>query len=324
VSEGASEVYDGAAEAYDKGGVSGVVAKGITGLAGLENKALHGVVGAGVEFAQEHGVISEDTGQTIMHVEEAVEGVNTGIAGLEAGMAKMYVDPLGTFSDMGKAMGSAYDKAGGGAEGVLDAVNTVNPAYHAMVAVDKAYDAAERGDYKAMAEQGTNAVAGVLGTVGMAELGAGLADAALGGEGAAAAGAGAEGEAGAAGGAEGGGTKESPWEGVEKQGEAIENTRGELVGKTEEHHIFPQELEEYFESRQPNGIDIDEHVTAIDREVHKIVHGKGGFFEDYNTEWREWKEANPNATEQQVFEQAGKMMDKYGLSLGTKLKKYRK
>jgi hypothetical protein len=114
----------------------------------------------------------------------------------------------------------------------------------------------------------------------------------------------------------------SVWDGVERQGTAMEKTRGMPVGKPEEHHVFPQKFKEYFTNEaMGRKIDIDKYVLPIDREVHKITHGKGGFFDDFNAQWADWITKNPNATEQQVFEQAGKMMDHFGLSLG-KIKNY--
>jgi RHS repeat-associated protein len=116
-------------------------------------------------------------------------------------------------------------------------------------------------------------------------------------------------------------SKPSVWERVDKLGEAVSKTRGGLVGKIEEHHIFPQTLTTYFENA---GIDVDEYVVAIDQEIHKVGQGKGGFFENWNKTWKDWISKNPNATPEQIFEQAGKMMDDYGLSLGKPLKEYRK
>ena len=112
----------------------------------------------------------------------------------------------------------------------------------------------------------------------------------------------------------------SAWAGVEKQGEAINETRGDLVGKDEEHHVFPQKYKNYFQSK---GINIDEYVVRIDREEHKVAHGKGNFFENWNSHWGKWIEQNPNASSQSVFEQAGKMMDEYGLSFSN-VKNYKK
>jgi hypothetical protein len=105
---------------------------------------------------------------------------------------------------------------------------------------------------------------------------------------------------------------------------AIEKTRGVPVGKAEEHHVFPKKFKEYFtDSAMGRKININQYVLPIDREVHHLTHGKSGFFDDYTAQWADWIAKNPDATEQQVFEQAGKMMDDFGLSLG-KIKNYRR
>lgn len=154
--------------------------KAIHGIAEYENEAEHTVVQAGVDYAKDHGVISADTAQGIMHAEEVAQGIREGAADVTSGLVKTAIDPVGTGMDMGKAMADAYTKAGGGVDGVLDAANTVNPLYHAAVAGIEAYNAAERGDYKGAGRQGTHAAVDVAATVGIAVGGAALAEGALG------------------------------------------------------------------------------------------------------------------------------------------------
>src|SRR6516225_9776943 len=149
--------------------------KGLHALVDLENKAESTVVQAGVEFAQEHGVISQDTAQTIVHAEQVVQGVREGVADVVGGLAKAAIDPNGTGEDIGKGMVDAYQKGGGGLSGVLDAANVVNPLYHAAVAGYETYQAVERGDYKAAGKQGTHAAVDVAATAAIAVGGAELA-----------------------------------------------------------------------------------------------------------------------------------------------------
>ncbi|HEY9284959.1 MAG TPA: SpvB/TcaC N-terminal domain-containing protein [Pyrinomonadaceae bacterium] len=72
------------------------------------------------------------------------------------------------------------------------------------------------------------------------------------------------------------------------------------------HHIFPKEHQKFFQSRD---IDIDQYTAEMSRGEHSAVHTMG-----WNSEWKKFMDANPGATEQQVFEQAGRMMDKYKLN----------
>ncbi len=145
-----------------------------------ENQVEQSVMQAGVNFAEAHGVIAQDTGQTIIHGEQVVQGAREAVADLASGLTKTALDPVGTVGDIGAAIGDAYTKRGGGVDGALDAANVVNPLYHAAVAGYEAYQAAGRGDYKAVGKQGTNAAAGVVGTAGLAVGGAALAEGALG------------------------------------------------------------------------------------------------------------------------------------------------
>ncbi len=89
--------------------------------------------------------------------------------------------------------------------------------------------------------------------------------------------------------------------------------RNALSGEPE-HHIFPQELRGWFEAQ---GIEIDRYVVKMTVGEHQAIH------KFWNNEWLEFQAKYANATEQQMFEQAGRMMDKYGLNR-LPLKDYRK
>src|SRR5262249_23180747 len=112
---------------------------------------------------------------TIVHGEQVVQGVREGLADVASGLATTVMNPVGTAIDVGKAMGDAYTKGGGGFGGVVDAANVVNPLYHAGVASIEAYKAAERGDYKSAGQQGALAAADVAATVALVDAGAGVA-----------------------------------------------------------------------------------------------------------------------------------------------------
>lgn len=78
------------------------------------------------------------------------------------------------------------------------------------------------------------------------------------------------------------------------------------------HHVFPQakEIQNWIASRAPS-INIHEYVVELSEGEHSAVHAKGV---NWNDAWKEFMKTNPNATEQQIFEHAGKLMDKYKIS----------
>jgi hypothetical protein len=145
------------------------------------NEAEHAVVEAGADLAAEQGLISEDTARGIVHAQEVVQGIRNAGVDLAAGMSDM-VNPIGmtvAVAEMQQAMVGAYDQEGGGVDGVLGALNVLNPAYHAMTSGYKAVEAAESGNYKAVGEEGAKCVVDVAATVGVAVGGAALAQGAL-------------------------------------------------------------------------------------------------------------------------------------------------
>jgi Predicted lipoprotein of unknown function (DUF2380) len=82
----------------------------------------------------------------------------------------------------------------------------------------------------------------------------------------------------------------------------------------QDHHIFPRQFEDYFDAR---GINIDDYTVTLGQTQHlQGVHGSGlGTMPGgWNSQWRNFIANNPNASASEVYQQAGKMMDQYGLS----------
>ena len=96
-------------------------------------------------------------------------------------------------------------------------------------------------------------------------------------------------------------------------------------GKTVKHHIFnvfrgkSPKSQVYRDFFKKHGIDLDAHTVHIPENLHKQVHQAG---KNWTTKWKNWIDANPNATTKEVYQQAGKMMDDFGLS-GYKIKPYK-
>jgi RHS repeat-associated protein len=81
-------------------------------------------------------------------------------------------------------------------------------------------------------------------------------------------------------------------------------------------HIMPQEkwFERYWSRAR---IDIDEYTIYIERTTHlRGMHGRGmGKMPGrWNARWKAFFREHPGASARQIFQQAGKMMDEYGLS----------
>jgi hypothetical protein len=92
-----------------------------------------------------------------------------------------------------------------------------------------------------------------------------------------------------------------------------------------QHHIFPQELRAWFAERF-NGSkeNIDEYTVYLSEGEHTAIHsrGEGGTvkgvqeadLKGWNREWKDFMTKNPKATAQQIFEEAGHLMEKYKIS----------
>ncbi|MFN3650594.1 MAG: RHS repeat-associated core domain-containing protein [Armatimonadota bacterium] len=79
------------------------------------------------------------------------------------------------------------------------------------------------------------------------------------------------------------------------------------------HHVFPQFQRSWFAGR---GIDIDHFTVQLPREWHKVLHGggrgsgRGGW---WNSEWKRFRDANPNATHDEIWSKVMEMMEEFGL-----------
>ena len=78
-----------------------------------------------------------------------------------------------------------------------------------------------------------------------------------------------------------------------------------------EHHIFPQadKYRSFFEAR---GINVDEYTAVLGQGEHEAIHMPGT--EHWNKEWDAFIAGHQNASEQEVFEFAGRLMDKFKIS----------
>jgi hypothetical protein len=86
-------------------------------------------------------------------------------------------------------------------------------------------------------------------------------------------------------------------------------------GKLADHHVMPRQFENFFKKA---GINIDNYTVTLDHNITHLkgVHGAGNMGQmpgRWNQIWSEWIGANPKATAKEIFQQAGKMMDDFGL-----------
>ena len=104
-----------------------------------------------------------------------IGGVFMGAIDIIGGILNSAIHPIDTVINMGKAIKKGWDE-----DGLLGAVNAVNPLYHALVAGYESYQAVERGDYFGAGRQGFHSAFNVAATVAVAVGGAGLAARGLG------------------------------------------------------------------------------------------------------------------------------------------------
>ena len=104
-----------------------------------------------------------------------IGGVFMGAIDIVGGFLNAALHPIETIQNIGSAIANGYEE-----DGILGAINAVNPAYHALVAGYESYQAYERGDYFGAGRQGFHSAFNVVATVGVAAGGAGLAVKALG------------------------------------------------------------------------------------------------------------------------------------------------
>jgi len=87
------------------------------------------------------------------------------------------------------------------------------------------------------------------------------------------------------------------------------------TGKKADHHIFPQQFKKYFSDR---GINIDNYTISIDQQTThlKAVHGSGNLGEKpghWNQQWAKWIKNNPSASQKEIYQQAGEMLQLFNL-----------
>jgi hypothetical protein len=92
---------------------------------------------------------------------------------------------------------------------------------------------------------------------------------------------------------------------------------GNLAGplKFADHHIFPQQFRDFFSSR---GIDIHQFTITVEAQLTHLkgIHGNGNlgqFPGRWNSLWKSFIDKNPNASQKEIFQFAGKMLDEFKL-----------
>ena len=86
-------------------------------------------------------------------------------------------------------------------------------------------------------------------------------------------------------------------------------------GRFEKHHIFPQarDLAEWFEQQ---GVKIHDYTLPIPRDLHQRIHSGGKRGGEWNNAWREFKEANSNASPEAIYKHAGELIHRFQLMGG--------
>lgn len=84
------------------------------------------------------------------------------------------------------------------------------------------------------------------------------------------------------------------------------------------HHIFNKfrgkspKSQKYRDFFRRHGVDVDQYAVDIPLALHKDWIHKAG--QNWTTTWKRWIDANSNATTQEVYHQAGRMMERFGIS----------
>ena len=56
----------------------------------------------------------------------------------------------------------------------------------------------------------------------------------------------------------------------------------------------------------------DQYTVKLPQKLHTWLHSPNGF--NWNQKWKDWIDANPNATAKEVYQFAGQLMDKAGIA----------
>ena len=85
----------------------------------------------------------------------------------------------------------------------------------------------------------------------------------------------------------------------------------ETAVKMERHHLLPRQFKAFFERA---GLEIDDYTINLERNVHKIIHGKGGRLADsWNAIWARFIRVNPEASAEEILIQLDYMMTRFQL-----------
>ncbi|MCB0096960.1 MAG: DUF2380 domain-containing protein [Caldilineaceae bacterium] len=90
-----------------------------------------------------------------------------------------------------------------------------------------------------------------------------------------------------------------------------------FVEKTHLHHIFPklrgssEASEVYRQFFKKHNINVDDFAVEVSESLHKHLHRAGN---NWVTRWKQWIDANPNATTTEIYQFAGSLMDEYGIN----------
>jgi len=101
--------------------------------------------------------------------------------------------------------------------------------------------------------------------------------------------------------------------------------QGRAFPSAHKHHVFPQELEVWFEKKfRGSSESIHEYTLVLSEGPHQAIHksAKGKVVKGvkepdligWNQEWKNFKTNHGDATVPQIFEEAGRLMEKYKVS----------
>ncbi|MFY0526653.1 TIGR02269 family lipoprotein [Archangium gephyra] len=93
------------------------------------------------------------------------------------------------------------------------------------------------------------------------------------------------------------------------QKQLIAEANARLNRPHEKHHIFPQEFREWFKEK---GIDIHQWTMLIEKQLHERIHrgARGG---PWNDAWRQFKNLNGGATQEEIWKHAWELCVRFGL-----------
>ncbi len=74
------------------------------------------------------------------------------------------------------------------------------------------------------------------------------------------------------------------------------------------HHLLPRMLQDWFNRQGIN--DIHDYCVHVPHDIHN-----GQTHPQWERDWKQFKEANPNATPQQILNKMRDMMARYGIPL---------